>query len=132
MDPESRKRVGESSSQRSLPKSRKRKSLPASPSPAPWRGAPKKKPRRRKEDESEKQFSLKDPGILDQKEENGKVYYLVNWADDPDTGKVYDPTWVGGVFYNDIELQLMCLCIGALQFRYAGRGRSLATQEITS
>jgi hypothetical protein len=118
MDPESRKRVGESSSQRSLPKSRKRKSLPASPSPAPRRGPPKKKPRRRKEDESEKQFSLKDPGILNQKEENGKVYYLVNWGDDPDSGEVYDPTWVGGFFYCDIELQLMRLCIGALQFRY--------------
>ena len=95
MDPESRKRVGESSStQRSVPKSRNRRSLAASSSPAPRRGAPKKKPRRRKEAESEKQFSLQDPGILDQKEENGKVYYLLNWADDPDTGEHFEPSWV--------------------------------------
>ncbi|KAE9364621.1 hypothetical protein N431DRAFT_388862 [Stipitochalara longipes BDJ] len=94
MDPESRKRVGESSStQRSVPKSRNRRSLAASSSPAPRRGAPKKKPRRRKEAESEKQFSLQDPGILDQKEENGKVYYLLNWADDPDTGEHFEPSW---------------------------------------
>jgi hypothetical protein len=97
MDPESRKRVGKLSSQRSEPTSRKRKSLAASSSPAPRRGAPKKKPRRRREEEGEKQYSLKDPGILDQKEENGKVYYLVNWADDPDTGDVYTPTWVSGI-----------------------------------
>jgi hypothetical protein len=95
MDPESRKRVGESSSpQRSVPKSRNRKSLAASSSPAPRRSAPKKKARRRREAESEKQFSLQDPGILDQKEVNRKVYYLLNWADDPVTKETYEPTWV--------------------------------------
>lgn len=98
MDPASRKRVGESSSiQSSVPKSKNRKSRAASSSPAPRRGAPKKKSRRRKDEGSEKVYSLADPGILDQKEENGKVYYLVNWADDPETGEKYDPTWVGGV-----------------------------------
>jgi hypothetical protein len=102
MDAESRKRVGGSSTTDSVPKSRKRKSL-ASPSPATRRSAPKKKPRRRKAEGVEKQFALKDPGILDEKEENGKVYYLLAWADDPDTGEAYDPTWVCVIFTCDIQ-----------------------------
>ena len=85
MDADNQKRVGEKSSSRILPKSR---SL-ASSSPAPRRAPTKKKPRRRKEAESEKVFSLQDPGILDQKEENGKIYYLLNWASDPDTKEQY-------------------------------------------
>jgi hypothetical protein len=102
MDAESQKRVGESSSTDNVPKSRKRKSL-ASPSPAPRRGAPKKKPRRRKSEKVEKQFALKDPGILDEKEEKGKVYYLVAWADDPGTGEVYAPTWVCVIYTCGIQ-----------------------------
>jgi hypothetical protein len=88
-------RVGERSSNE--PKSRKRKSLAASssPAPAPRRVATKKKPRRKRDEDADQQFSLADPGILAQKEENGKVYYLCNWADiDPDTGEQYKPTWV--------------------------------------
>jgi hypothetical protein len=104
MDPESRKRVGKSpSTQPNVPKSRNRKSLAASSSPAPRRGAPKKKSRRRKDEDSEKVYSLADPGILDQKEEKGKVYYLVNWADDPETGEKYDPTWVGDNFSHGVK-----------------------------
>jgi hypothetical protein len=96
MDPAGRKRVGESSStQGSVPKSKNRRSLTASSPAAPRRGAHKKNSRRKKDEESEKVYSLADPGILEQKEENGKVYYLVNWADDPETGEKYDPTWVG-------------------------------------
>jgi len=92
MDQEARKRVNES--KRSVPKSKNPGSFAASSSdPAPS-SVPKKKPRRRKETESEKVFSLQDPGILDQKEENGKVYYLLNWADDPDTGEQFKPSWV--------------------------------------
>ena len=110
MDPDSRKRVGESAStQRSVPKSRNRKSREASSSPAPRRGAPKKKSRRRKDEGPGEVYSLADPGILDQKEEKGKVYYLLNWADDPETGKKFEPTWVGHNFSYHVEAQLIYL-----------------------
>jgi hypothetical protein len=110
MDPDSRKRVGESSStQRSVPKSRNRKSRAASSSPAPRRGVPKKKSRRRKEEGNEKVYALADPGILDQKEEGGTVHYLLNWADDPETGRKFEPTWVGHNFSYHVEAQLIYL-----------------------
>jgi hypothetical protein len=110
MDPDSRKRVGESlSTQRSVPKSRNRKSRAASSSPAPRHSAPKKKSHRRKDEGPKKVYSLADPGILDQKEEKGKVYYLVNWADDPETGRKFDPTWVGHNFSYYVKAQLIYL-----------------------
>jgi hypothetical protein len=57
----------------------------------------KKNPRKRKADPG-RFYSLGDPGILDQKEEKGKVYYLCNWADDPETGESFPPSWVRGSF----------------------------------
>lgn len=83
---QSRKRVGETR------KSNKRKTR--TESPAPPRCAKKKTSRKRKAD-SEITYSLGDPGILDEKEEQGKVFYLCNWADDPVTGDSYPPSWVG-------------------------------------
>ena len=98
MEQESRKRVGETSTRRNRPN--KRKSF--AESPAPGRGS-KKKTRSKKDPEPEKYYSLADPGILDQKEENGKVYYLCNWADDPETGEKYLPSWVRDGFCHDKE-----------------------------
>ena len=91
MEPESRKLVGESSTRRIRPRSNKPKSLAESPI-APRRA--KKKTQHKKKADSAKFYSLGDPGILDQKEEKGKVYYLCNWADDPKTGESFPPSWV--------------------------------------
>jgi hypothetical protein len=42
---------------------------------------------------SEVLYEVRD--IIDEKVEKGKVFYLVDWADDPVTGEKFDPTWVG-------------------------------------
>ncbi|KAL1840735.1 hypothetical protein VTJ49DRAFT_175 [Mycothermus thermophilus] len=36
-------------------------------------------------------YAIRD--IIDEKFENGKLYYRVDWADDPITGESFDPTW---------------------------------------
>lgn len=37
-------------------------------------------------------YVIKD--IIDERRVRGKVEYLIDWEDNPDTGKSYDPTWV--------------------------------------
>ena len=125
MDSESSKRVGKSSSSslRSVPKSSSSRRDPT-----------KKKPRPRKETESEKVFSLQDPGILDQREEKGKVYYLLNWADDPETGEQYKVGVLSPSFCSSTKRVANSLVahLGTLRQRSSRRRRRLAEQEIPS
>lgn len=52
-----------------------------------------KKQKKKKEEELEEDFyTLK--GILEEKEENGRILYLIDWDDNPYTGEVYDNSWV--------------------------------------
>jgi len=39
-------------------------------------------------------YATKDQAILEEKREGGVIRYLVNWANNPDTGEVYEPSWV--------------------------------------
>jgi hypothetical protein len=44
------------------------------------------------EEEESGWYVIKD--IIDERRVRGKVEYLIDWEDNPDTGKSYDPTWV--------------------------------------
>jgi len=44
--------------------------------------------------EEDRFWKLDDPGILQERRVNGRVEYLINWADDEETGESYEPTWV--------------------------------------
>ncbi|KAL2118930.1 hypothetical protein VTJ04DRAFT_5889 [Mycothermus thermophilus] len=46
---------------------------------------------KRRKAKSEVLYEVRD--IIDEKVEKGKVFYLVDWADDPVTGEKFDPTW---------------------------------------
>lgn len=37
-------------------------------------------------------YAIKD--IIDEKLENDRLWYRVDWEDDPDTHQTFDPTWV--------------------------------------
>lgn len=37
-------------------------------------------------------YAIKD--IIDEKIVDGKLYYKIDWADDPRTGEVFEPSWV--------------------------------------
>ena len=54
--------------------------------------------RRAKRKVEELVYATKDQAILEEKKEGGVVKYLVNWADHPETGEIYEPSWVGGHF----------------------------------
>ncbi|PNY26077.1 Uncharacterized protein TCAP_03986 [Tolypocladium capitatum] len=49
------------------------------------------KPRKQVAPEDERWYGIK--GILDEREANGCVEYLVDWDDNIDTGEAYSPTW---------------------------------------
>jgi len=44
----------------------------------------------------EEYYELRD--ILDEKTEEGELWYLVDWENDASTGKEYEPSWVGRPF----------------------------------
>jgi len=93
MDSASRKRVEEQSSigrGRTRPK-QNRKSLAESPVRI---SSSQRKKRSKSAKEEDRFWKLKDPGILQERRVNGKVEYLINWADDEETGESYEPTWV--------------------------------------
>lgn len=58
----------------------------------------RRKPQPKKANSSEKLeevvYETKYQAILKEKKELGRIKYLVNWADNSDTGEVYTPTWV--------------------------------------
>ncbi|PHH64955.1 hypothetical protein CDD81_3592 [Ophiocordyceps australis] len=43
-------------------------------------------------DKAEEWFTIR--GILQEKKTRGRIQYLVDWDDNPETGKTYSPTWV--------------------------------------
>lgn len=55
------------------------------------RGKPTKAKKQKKE-VSETFYSVR--RIAGEKTENGRLFYLIDWANDPVTGKSFDPTWV--------------------------------------
>jgi len=42
---------------------------------------------------TDKLYQLKD--IVAEKIQGGKTFYKIDWEDDPDTGEVFEKTWVG-------------------------------------
>ncbi|KAL2062618.1 hypothetical protein VTL71DRAFT_5690 [Oculimacula yallundae] len=87
------RRVGESSR---TPKRRRTSTSPVSSTPTPSSSAKragKKAHVKQKavEEESEELYSVK--AILKEEIRKGKVFYLIDWEDDKDTGKPYEPTW---------------------------------------
>lgn len=36
--------------------------------------------------------------LLDEKQEDGKIYYLVNWLGKDENGKPWKPSWVNNAF----------------------------------
>ncbi len=128
MEPESRKLVGESSTRPTRTRPRSNRTKLVEESPITPRSSKKKNTRKRKATR-EKFYSLADPGILDQKEEKGRVYYLCNWADDPETGESFPPSWVrDGFSYTNKQMNLPY--IGTLRRRYPRRDIKLAEQEV--
>jgi hypothetical protein len=90
MEPATTERVGELSSRRSRPKRQIRKSLSGSPLPSPR--STRKKGKRKKNSTSAEYFSVKE--ILDEREEQGRIEFLIDWEDDAESGESYTPTWV--------------------------------------
>lgn len=71
----------------------------------PMTDGPSKSSRRRKKDKSSSRrkskqkpkvedelYAIKD--IIDEKYERGRVWYRIDWEDDPNTGEQFDPSWV--------------------------------------
>lgn len=58
------------------------------------RGRPKKstKAKKPKKESSETYYTVR--RIVDEKIENGRLFYYIDWANDPNTGESFDPTWV--------------------------------------
>ena len=79
------------------PKPRRAKTIPRSYSesssnpPTPPKVKKEKAPAKEAE---EKLYATKYQAILAERKVRGQVQFLVNWADDPETGEVYAPTWV--------------------------------------
>lgn len=53
--------------------------------------------KKQKQREDEKLWPLR--GILDERVSKGKIEYLIDWEDDPDTGKPFDHEWVSQPCY---------------------------------
>jgi hypothetical protein len=95
MESEIAERVGESSTRRTRPKTN-RKSL-AEPPLLPRSSQKKRRPRREATPAREyKEYPARK--ILDQKKENGRIKYLIDWEDDKVTKENFEPTWVRYVF----------------------------------
>jgi len=95
MDRASSERVGEQSRRRRrlAPKG----SFAESP-PSPARS---RTPAKEKKQIKGEFYTIK--AILQEKEEQGQVSYLIDWADHPQTGETYDPSWVSARLQGILE-----------------------------
>ena len=58
------------------------------------RGRPRKstKAKKPKKESSETYYQIR--RIAGEKTENGRLFYYIDWANDPNTGESFEPTWV--------------------------------------
>ncbi|KAL1839307.1 hypothetical protein VTK73DRAFT_4072 [Phialemonium thermophilum] len=89
----------------------------------------KTKPARQEEpssdDDSGPFYAVRD--ILDEKHEKGRLYYLIDWEDDPKTGERYEPTWVC-LFVSRCLLRPTVLSLGKMSYPVSNLAWCLGTR----
>lgn len=71
-----------------------RKFLADSSSLAPRNSQKKKRKKRERKDSTEEEYYLVKEIVSEKRDEKGRVLYLIDWEDNPETEEVYDQTWV--------------------------------------
>jgi hypothetical protein len=99
-------RVEEEETRRTRPSNRVRRSL-AEPPVSPLLPRDSQKKRKRKKSAASDEYWLAN-GILDEKIEQDKVKYLVDWASNAITGEDYPPSWVCVTLHFIVTLWLIC------------------------
>ncbi|KAE8441525.1 hypothetical protein EG329_004871 [Mollisiaceae sp. DMI_Dod_QoI] len=102
MEPAPRRRVREFGTSRK-PKPARSKSPRESPTPPPRN----KGQRRRKQEAGKGQrlWKLGTPAILREEQRANGLYYLLNWANDAETGETYEPSWEPESFANKAAVE---------------------------